>query len=135
MISNFEKPQILQPYKSIGFTFFSNKSYWNFTDKLNKRPYGILQISWINCLFLNFIHSYHCFIRHGPFDILGGGGGGLEFFRKKFPCSDFDLKKIILLNGTVKKIIRLQWCNQNSLIGIAKIASLARNLINKFKLY
>ena len=28
-------------------------------------------------------------IRHGPFDIQGGGGGGLGFFRKKIPCSDF----------------------------------------------
>ena len=26
----------------------------------------------------------------GPFDILGGGGGGLGYFGKKFPCSDFD---------------------------------------------
>ena len=44
-------------------------------------------------------------LRHCPFDILGGGGvgGGLGYFGKKIPCSDFGLKKIILLNGTVKK--------------------------------
>ena len=29
-----------------------------------------------------------CVFRHGPFDILGGGG--LGYFGKKFPCSDFD---------------------------------------------
>ena len=46
--------------------------------------------------------------RHGPFDILGGGGGGgLGFFRKKFLALIL-AKKIILLNGTVKKIICLQ---------------------------
>ena len=28
-------------------------------------------------------------IRHGPFDIRGGGGV-LGYFGKKFPCSDFD---------------------------------------------
>ena len=27
-------------------------------------------------------------VRHGPFDILGGGG--LGYFGKKIPCSDFD---------------------------------------------
>ena len=45
-------------------------------------------------------------IRHGPFDILGGGGLGF-FFEKKFLLW-FWLKKVILLNGTVKKIICLQ---------------------------
>ena len=46
-------------------------------------------------------------IRHSPFDILGGGGG-LGYFGKKIPCSDFEKKKKNLLNGTVKKIICLQ---------------------------
>ena len=31
--------------------------------------------------------SISTFIRHGPFDILGGAW---NFFEKKFPCSDFD---------------------------------------------
>ena len=47
-------------------------------------------------------------IRHGPFDIRGGGGGALGFFRKKISLLWFWLKKLILLNGTVKKIICLQ---------------------------
>ena len=44
--------------------------------------------------------------RHGPFDILGGGGLGI--FSKKISLLWFWLKKIILLNGTMKKIICLQ---------------------------
>ena len=47
---------------------------------------------------------YH--IRHGPFDILGGGGPWV-FFEKNFLALIL-AKKIILLNGTVKKIICLQ---------------------------
>ena len=44
-------------------------------------------------------------VRHGPFDILGGGAG---IFWKKNSLLWFWLKKINLLNGTVKKIICLQ---------------------------
>ena len=40
-------------------------------------------------------------VRQGPFDILGGGGLGV-FFRKKILALIL-AKKIILLNGTVKK--------------------------------
>ena len=43
--------------------------------------------------------------RHGPFDILGGGAW--NFFEKNFLALILT-KKIILLNGTVKKIICLQ---------------------------
>ena len=32
-------------------------------------------------------------IRGRPFDILGGGGGGLGYFPKKFPVSGFERKK------------------------------------------
>ena len=39
---------------------------------------------------------------------IDSGEGGLEFFRKKIPCFDFGWKKIILLNGTVNKLICLQ---------------------------
>ena len=44
-------------------------------------------------------------LRHGPFDILGGGAW--VFFEKNFLALIL-AKKIILLNGTVKKIICLQ---------------------------
>ena len=51
-------------------------------------------------------HTDYLNVRHGPFDIQGGGG--LGFFSKKNSLLGFWLKKIILLNGTVKKIICLQ---------------------------
>ena len=36
----------------------------------------------------HLIIGYILHLRHGPFDILGGGG--LGYFGKKIPCSDFD---------------------------------------------
>ena len=48
-------------------------------------PFFILKSS--NCT----VYITYFRFRHGPFDIPGGGGGaGLGFFSKKFPCSDFD---------------------------------------------
>ena len=52
------------------------------------------------------IRSDKIYLRHGPFDILGGGGG-LGYFGQKFLALILT-KKINLLNGTVKKIICLQ---------------------------
>ena len=84
-----------------------------------------------------FYLAYRISVRHGPFDILGGGGGGAGIFWKKNSLLWFWLKKN-LLNGTVKKIICLQYCNQNSLIGWFEtskskiffwLASLARLLL------
>ena len=45
-----------------------------------------------------------------------GGGGAWDILEKKFLALILT-KKINLLNGTVKKIICLQQCNPNSLIG------------------
>ena len=79
-------------------------------------------------------HVSKPWLRHGPFDILGGPG----LFWKKISLLWFWLKKINLLNGKVKKIICLQQCNSNSLIGWFEtskskiffwLASLARLLL------
>ena len=43
----------------------------------------------INAFSLNNIYS----VRGRPFDILGGGGGGLGYFPKKIPVSGFERKK------------------------------------------
>ena len=66
--------------------------------------------------FLDTASRTYRFIRHGPFDILGGGGLGL--FSKKISLLQFWLKKIILLNGTVKKnyLSPIHVVTQNSLI-------------------
>ena len=57
--------------------------------------------------YLSLRFGMYVTLRHGPFDILGGGGGAWVFFEKKFLALIL-AKKIILLNGTVKKIICLQ---------------------------
>ena len=45
----------------------------------------------------------------GPLDLFGGGGGGLEEFRKKYLTDSETRKKLFLLGKLEKKYIVQEW--------------------------
>ena len=81
-------------------------------------PQNALNLPICAHLDLRYTCSNYPQLRHGPFDIRGG----LGFFRKKNFLALILAKKIILLNGNVKKINPSQIITLNSLIGMFEMS-------------